>query len=278
MIDVRDLERRWVRYKIKKTLPFALLGVALLFIAVLLVQIDFSKEELQKSIDQNGAAKETTKEKSQETFAKKAQKSDSLRDERVLLSKEPQMAKPTQRASTENKNALEPSMEFLRKMKEVSVVPQTPKRVIASREPARTYKAQKQKKAPTSTKKAEQKKWKAPQPHREKKTVKIKVNRMSKAELEQIVKRFKKSNNPTLGVFIAKKYYNMGEYQKSYNYALLTNQIDSTIEDSWIIFAKSLVKLGKKDQAIKTLQAYIRVSSSSRAKLLLNKIVTGKFK
>ena len=79
-------------------------------------------------------------------------------------------------------------------------------------------------------------------------------------------------------ILIAKKYYELGEYHKAYNYALITNQIDRDIEASWIIFAKSLVKLKQKDMAIKTLKQYLESSHSSSAKILLDEILSGKFK
>jgi hypothetical protein len=39
-----------------------------------------------------------------------------------------------------------------------------------------------------------------------------------------------------------------------------------------------LVKLGKKQKAIEALRAYIKVSNSNNARLLLDNIRTGKFK
>lgn len=97
-------------------------------------------------------------------------------------------------------------------------------------------------------------------------------------DIRHVIKRFKTNNSPALSLFIAKKYYQLQEYDKSYNYALITNKINNNIEASWIIFAKSLIKLNKKDMAIKTLQKYINHSHSSQAKLLLDEILSGKFK
>ena len=79
------------------------------------------------------------------------------------------------------------------------------------------------------------------------------VRQTSQNEINEVVKRFNKNNNPALSLFIAKKYYELGEYRKAYNYALKTNNINNHIEASWIIFAKSLVKLNEKDMAVKTL-------------------------
>ncbi|MCF6310116.1 MAG: CDC27 family protein [Sulfurimonas sp.] len=100
----------------------------------------------------------------------------------------------------------------------------------------------------------------------------------SNDDIGHVITRFKVNNNPALSLFIAKKYYQLKEYENAYNYALITNEINNNIEASWIIFAKSLVKLKKKDMAIKTLKRYINYSHSSQAKLLLNEILTGKFK
>jgi two-component SAPR family response regulator len=96
--------------------------------------------------------------------------------------------------------------------------------------------------------------------------------------MEGIIKRFKKNNSPALSLFIAKKYYEAEDYHNAYNYALITNNINREIESSWIIFSKSLVKLGKKELAIKTLQEYTGQSKSRSAKILLDEIQTGKFK
>ncbi|MCK9491034.1 MAG: CDC27 family protein [Sulfurimonas sp.] len=107
----------------------------------------------------------------------------------------------------------------------------------------------------------------------------IKIQRqITQDDLSHVLKRFSKNNNPALSLFIAKKYYDIEDYHQSYNYALITNRINDNIDASWIIFAKSLVKLGKKDEAIQTLQRYIAHSKSSQAKTLLEEIQRGKFR
>ena len=286
MVDVRELERRWIRYKTKKIVPYTILGIAILSIVLVLFQIDFTKSDLNKNIKKNTQA--PTKNKVQETVKpittpqptvlrqpeKKEHPLELPQQQNIVKSRATERKKVPQPTLQRQERTIEPSMDFLRKMKDNSVLPQTTqyppiqstrhqqKEPISSFEP--------------SIQSAKQEKTHDRQP--QKKAVQIKINKISKSELHNIIKRFKKNNNPRLGVFIAKQYYNMGEYEKSYNYALLTNQIDSTIEESWIIFAKSLVKLGRKKQAIETLNAYIKVSTSSKAQLLLNNIKTGKFK
>ncbi len=94
-------------------------------------------------------------------------------------------------------------------------------------------------------------------------------------DIQDVVARFKKNKNPVLSLFIAKRYYNIGNYQQAYNYALITNELDSSIEDSWLIFAKSLYKMKQKEMAIKTLKSYIQESNSVKAKIALDQMESG---
>lgn len=96
--------------------------------------------------------------------------------------------------------------------------------------------------------------------------------------IDDVIKRFKNSKDPKLSLFIAKKYYQAGDYEQAYNYALATNNLNNNIEESWLIFAKTLLKLNKKDEAIETLQRYISFSKSAAALQLLNDIIAGKTK
>ncbi|MDD2828911.1 MAG: hypothetical protein PHW18_04995 [Sulfuricurvum sp.] len=91
-------------------------------------------------------------------------------------------------------------------------------------------------------------------------------------DVHEIEERFKNNSNPHLGLYIARYHYDHGNYNEAYNYALKTNAIDSSIEESWLIFSKSLVKLGKSDQAKKTLQLYVSQTNSENAKSLLDSL------
>ncbi len=113
----------------------------------------------------------------------------------------------------------------------------------------------------------------------ETKNVSIEIKKQNTYEdIDLVIKRFKRNNNPALSLFVAKKYYELGEYKQAYNYALITNDINNDIEESWIIFSKSLVKLNQKQKAIETLKEFINYSNSNEAKLLLEEIKSGKFK
>ncbi len=96
-------------------------------------------------------------------------------------------------------------------------------------------------------------------------------------DIQDVIARFKKNKNPALSLFVAKRYYAIGNYQKAYNYALITNELDSDIEDSWLIFAKSLYKLDQKEMAIKTLRTYQSESGSVKARITLEQMESGTF-
>jgi tetratricopeptide (TPR) repeat protein len=100
----------------------------------------------------------------------------------------------------------------------------------------------------------------------------------TKLDINELQRRFKETSNANLALFISRYYYEHGDYNEAYNYALKTNNLNNRIDESWILFSKSLVKLGKTDQAKKTLQLYISQSNSDAAKTLLENIERGNFK
>ena len=106
---------------------------------------------------------------------------------------------------------------------------------------------------------------------RKKKHLKI-VKSSNKIGLKDVARRFKKYRNVEDGLFLAKTYYKQGKYLKSEYWALETNKIDYNIEDSWIVFAKSKIKLGQKREAISILNKYLKQSHSNKARKLLLKL------
>ncbi len=278
MIDVKELERRWIRYKIKQYLPYSLLVLSL-GIAIVFIYLLFGEQK-------NSIVQQTKQQKSLYTTAPKEIQQEANKSKEVTKPVEKKEKEQTKVVVVEEKNStippktqeqqvLRPSLNFLSSMKQRAVLPTQQEQ---ENEPTPNVTLQSTTNTQTTKKKKEPKKeQKLVITKKSSNKVKIEVKKTSKKEIEEVIKRFKKSNNPILSLFIARKYYELGEYHKSYNYALLTNQIDPTIEDSWIIFAKSLVKLGQKKRAIEALQAYIKVSKSNNAKILLNKIISGKF-
>lgn len=98
------------------------------------------------------------------------------------------------------------------------------------------------------------------------------VKSSSIGAFKDVEKRFYESRDADDSLFLAKSYYRNGKYKKSEYWALQTNKVNSNIEESWIVFAKSKAKLGHRNQAIDILNKYIKRSNSSRVRNLLYKL------
>ena len=101
------------------------------------------------------------------------------------------------------------------------------------------------------------------------------IETTSLSAYKDVAKRFNQSHDTDDSLFLAKSYYRKGNYKKAEYWALQTNKVNENIEESWLIFAKSKVKLGRKNEAIRILTVYIKKSNSVEAKSLLDKIKKG---
>ena len=72
---------------------------------------------------------------------------------------------------------------------------------------------------------------------------------------------------------ISEKFLEQKKYKKALKWALISNEIDDKNENSWILFAKSKMKMGKKQDAINALNAYLKNNHSTNVKNLLDDIV-----
>ena len=87
--------------------------------------------------------------------------------------------------------------------------------------------------------------------------------------------KFSKSKSPRDALLVAKTYYKNAEYVESEKWSLTANKLNNSLEESWLLFAKSKAKLGKKKEALKILVSYHKKSHSVKAKRLIGKIRTG---
>lgn len=101
------------------------------------------------------------------------------------------------------------------------------------------------------------------------------IETSSVSAYKDVAKRFKQTHDTDDSLFLARSYYRKGNYKKAEYWALQTNKINGNIAESWLIFAKSKVKLGRKNEAIDILTKYIKKSNSAEGKSLLNKIKKG---
>jgi hypothetical protein len=287
MLNLIDLEKRWIRYKIKSYIPHIIISFSIIIITILaFVFVDFSKKtdkqpitkkpdtSIEKIIKENNI-KIKTDIKIKDIY--KEQKTDTIQkvsDKQLKIT--PSLSFVNQIQSQNRYMQYQNSYEE----KKISHKIPPPKEVELDT-PSTVVKEDIQKvKEPTKVVETKEKhqiqEVAAPQEHKDNNIV---IQRQdTQNDIYEIIKRFKKNHNPALSLFVAKKYYELGYYHQSYNYALVTNELNSEIEDSWIIFSKSLVKLGQKDKAVKILKRYIINSHSSNAQILLNDINSGKFK
>lgn len=93
---------------------------------------------------------------------------------------------------------------------------------------------------------------------------------------ETIKSKFSKSNNPRDALLLAKLYYKKNNFKEAEKWALSANKLNNSLEESWFLFAKSKVKLGKKHEALKILVSYYKKSNSTKAKALIMQIKMGK--
>ncbi|MDR0580104.1 MAG: hypothetical protein LBG21_05830 [Campylobacteraceae bacterium] len=97
--------------------------------------------------------------------------------------------------------------------------------------------------------------------------------------INELIKKFENTNNIIFANMISEEFFDKKDYKKSLKFALKANEIDPKNESSWIMFAKSQVKLGNKQDAIKALEIFTKSSKNSKNAInLLQRIKSGEFK
>lgn len=96
--------------------------------------------------------------------------------------------------------------------------------------------------------------------------------------LERLIKKFEKNPDPKLAIFLSKSFFKKKYYKKALYWAIKANDLDSSNSESWILFAKTSVKLGKKDEAVNALRAYLTNYNSYKVEKLLQQILNGEYK
>ena len=299
MYNIPELERKWLSYKIKKTLKpilvITILAIAAISILFFIPSIKIFNSQPEKSVNND----------IQKTIAPKTSiKSNPEKKSKALAQTSSYSSTPPAVAKTRKPVKLEPSFNFMygleeevlgyydEPVKQKEPIPQKPIELPQPKTPVNTE--AKPDHIATSKQIGIRSKHDTVQKTAAKSNIikknstafekvdsveKLDINRKNdEKDIQDVIKRFKKNKNPALSLFVAKRFYAIGNYQQSYNYALITNELNSDIEDSWLIFAKALVKLDQKEMAISTLESYIESSRSIKAKLLLDSIKNGMLK
>lgn len=294
MLNVNDLELRHKKYKLKSYIPYLLIFISLIVISistVIIFSYDFKPiasqqiNEVKKSEPATNPIKAMLKES---TDKNKTKKELTIATTAIVKEKTEQKStnaeKPLDNAQEiilkQAKTTLTPSLGFMQKIQDKTPVYYENTNTDNFKNKPSVKLVEEKPITVATTTNQEKKKEETPAPVlkvENKSTMNIE-RKNDDSDIQHVIKRFQTNNNPALSLFVAKKYYQLGAYDKAYNYALITNEINNNIEDSWIIFAKSLVKLNKKDMAVDTLKKYINFSHSSQAKILHDEILSGKFK
>jgi len=267
MLNIHDLERRWLKYKIKSFAPFVLMAIFLStgFISALIyypTTNDINTTTQENIVLSNPVeVVNTVQEKTSEPLVKEVQENELDID----------IPQNTQHVETDKVLVLKPSLHFMDNIEEGL----DPYVNDVHNETIDSYEQNNQVDNTVEVAAQTQGQNQIQAPNKKKLTITTQKN---ENDLKDVIRRFKKNKNPALSLFIAKRYYQLKQYQKSYNYALMTNEINKEIDESWIIFSKSLVKLGQHELAVVTLKSYLKTNKSSQADILLRKIEAGTFR
>lgn len=279
MLDVPVLEKRWLSYKIKSYLPHIVIfmSISIIIFVVSFVMFFRSQSENSKNTER------ISQIQAQQTSS--IEKRSNAEKENILSTKQEfPLVNSSETKVVNSNNTVYPTPESIDTPQNHSVILKPSFDFIKNiNRNALPYNSNSEKQKNDTTEKSLQNVHLKDQEEINKKveivaTEPIAIEKgVTQGDIEHVLKRFKQNNNPALSLFIAQKYYDRGDYNNAYNYALMTNELNNNIEDSWLIFTKSLIKMGKKDKAIKTLRHYIEYSNSQKASLLLENILSGKF-
>ncbi len=85
----------------------------------------------------------------------------------------------------------------------------------------------------------------------------------------QLEKLFVERHSYDLAIQLARNYYNDGKYKKALAWAKKANALDREQEEAWILYAKSLKKMGEDEKAYQILRVYLDYKESNKARKLL---------
>ena len=104
----------------------------------------------------------------------------------------------------------------------------------------------------------------------------MKFHSTSTNYIETIKEKYAHSQSSRDALLLAKAFYKKNAYQEAEKWALKANKINSKLDESWLLFAKSKAKMGQKQEAINILAKYYTKSKSAKAKILIGQIKTGR--
>ncbi len=101
---------------------------------------------------------------------------------------------------------------------------------------------------------------------------KITIETKSVDQIDVLESRYSKNPDAATAISLSEIFYKRGNYQKSLKWAINANTLDPKMEKSWILFAKSSYKLGKKQDALSALENFSNTSASEAVKTTITQI------
>ncbi len=249
MYDIKPLEEEWKKYKNKKRRPYYILA-ALLTIALIAMLAFMNKKEF--TLPQMPSFTLNSEEEPALEPSSNILLDDSLTALQVKKTEIIEEIKPTVRLQAEEN--IETAVPTLPVVEDIPVLEEVKPKKNVKKVYSKPVKKQRKVEKP-----------------RKKMHLNI-IESSSVSAYKDVEKRFYESHDTDDSLFLAKSYFRKGKYKKAEYWALQTNKVNQHIEDSWLIYAKAKVKLGRKNEAIRVLTNYVKMSHSQRAKNLLNKL------
>ncbi|RLA71724.1 MAG: hypothetical protein DRG30_08195 [Epsilonproteobacteria bacterium] len=240
MYDVEKLEREWENYKSKQRRPWIIASALFLLILLLII----FREDFLKIVPKYSSDKNTSLSENNET-----NKSMSNKNELNLTVEKSLTSESNKEINGSTKSEKTPPLMAIE---------------VSNQEPQQIEKKRKYLKIELTDR----------YPAKKKEELNKKS---SERTLESVERSFIKSGEYADALYLARAYYKKEDYDKALKWALVTNDLNSKLEESWLIFTKSKAQNGQTEEAIQVLTAYIEKTNSAKAKVLLIKIKKGDF-
>ncbi len=252
MHEYELLERRWKRYR-RKRLLYILIPVLAIFLT-----LPFFLQPSAQQIKPPAQSKKRESFQKTPQHIKTSEKNDTKKDlPQKLIKQRDSAEKKRKKPTSKTKNFLFlPDKSFEKQLDTLDTT-------LVTKKEKKTKPVQK-----------EQKKTIQPQTVSKPKNILI---QQKSASLKDLINEFYYAPSSSKALIIARKYYEKHRYKESMKWSLKANELNKRSEESWILFAKSLYKLGQKQKAVKTLQFYLHRHESAKAKAVLISMQKGAF-
>ncbi|MCI4399999.1 MAG: CDC27 family protein [Campylobacteraceae bacterium] len=101
---------------------------------------------------------------------------------------------------------------------------------------------------------------------------KITIETKNVDPIDALAEKYAKNPDAQTALSLSELLYKRGSYQKALKWAINANSLDPKNEKSWIMFAKSSYKLGRKQDAINALENFSRTNPSDAVKETISHI------